>query len=115
MRPRAVYAQPVTWRAASSRERGAQVSSRHGDRPAFEAVLWDPRWEADASATALLACLVVGAVSATSLGGVRGAHDHLGYAVAAGDFDGDGDAELAVGAPDEDAGPVDSGAVYFHE
>jgi hypothetical protein len=37
------------------------------------------------------------------------ANDHSGYALAAGDFDRDGDADLAIGVPDEDIGSVDDG------
>jgi len=54
------------------------------------------------------------------VGGVPGAADgveHFGYALAAGDFDGDGRDDLAIGAPFEDDAPVaDAGAVtivYF--
>ncbi len=67
------------------------------------------------SASGLLPTSGLARWSESSMGGVREAHDHLGYSVAVGDFDGDGDAELATGAPDEDSGPINSGAVFFHE
>jgi hypothetical protein len=43
------------------------------------------------------------------LGGVREANDQFGQVLAAADFDGDGDDDLAIGAPEEDAL---AGAVY---
>ena len=40
--------------------------------------------------------------------------DHFGSAMTAGDFDGDGAADLAVGVPDEDIGTIeDAGAVFI--
>jgi hypothetical protein len=46
------------------------------------------------------------------LRGVPEAYDHFGYALAAGDFDGNGTDDLAVGVPGEDVGStVDAGAV----
>ncbi|WP_437319059.1 hypothetical protein [Sorangium sp. So ce385] len=45
-------------------------------------------------------------------GGVEGG-DHFGWSLAAGDFNGDGYADLAIGAPDEDVdGHDDGGAVH---
>ena len=41
------------------------------------------------------------------------AGDLAGTAVALGDFDADGELDLAVGAPGSDAGPTDAGAVYL--
>jgi FG-GAP repeat protein len=53
---------------------------------------------------------------AAAVGGFAGAldaNDHFGFAVAAlEDLDGDGVAELAVGAPDDDDGGVNRGAVW---
>ena len=44
--------------------------------------------------------------------GAAQASDHFGWALAAGDFDGDGFSDLAVGIPDEDtSGVVDEGGV----
>jgi hypothetical protein len=48
--------------------------------------------------------------------GVNEAGDHFGMTLAAGDFNGDGYSDLAIGAPDENdeaAGRTDSGAVFI--
>ena len=37
--------------------------------------------------------------------------DEFGFALATGDFDGDGYSDAAIGAPDDDAGPADGGSV----
>jgi FG-GAP repeat len=58
--------------------------------------------------------------SATAIGGRQGglfagadeAGDRLGASVVSGDFNGDGFDDLAAGAPTEDSGIVDGGAVY---
>ena len=39
--------------------------------------------------------------------------DGAGYSVAAGDFDGDGEADAVIGAPYQDAGGTNAGAVYL--
>jgi hypothetical protein len=41
------------------------------------------------------------------------ASDHFGYALAAGNLNGDGDDELAVGVPDEDYYAIDEGVVFL--
>ncbi len=41
--------------------------------------------------------------------GVAETNDHFGYALAAGDFNGDGRDDLAIGVPDEDIGSINSG------
>jgi hypothetical protein len=44
--------------------------------------------------------------------GTPEAFDGFGYALAAGDFDGDGNDDLAIGVPDEDFGYVNAGVVH---
>jgi len=44
--------------------------------------------------------------------GANEASDHFGYALAAGDINGDGDDELVVSAPDEDYHAIDEGVVF---
>ena len=43
------------------------------------------------------------------------ANDHFGYALTAGDFNGDGYDDLAIGVPREDSGATNSGAVQVLE
>lgn len=53
-----------------------------------------------------------------SFGGVNEDGDHFGWALAFGDFNGDGNDDYAVSAPDEnfsEAGVSDGGAVYIHD
>jgi FG-GAP repeat len=71
----------------------------------------------DAGAVSVLPGSAAGLTAAggalfTQVGGAVETGDLFGFAVAAGDFDGDAFADLAVGAPDEDVGgTVDAGAV----
>jgi hypothetical protein len=51
-------------------------------------------------------------VSAADAGGVNDAGDNFGGAVTSGDFNGDGFADVAVGAPQDAVGGVRAGAVY---
>jgi hypothetical protein len=55
---------------------------------------------------ALLLALLAAPASRAQIGGVLEAYDHFGQAVAYGDFDGDGDDDLAVGVPWEDVGSI---------
>jgi|CXWL01.1.fsa_nt_gi hypothetical protein len=48
----------------------------------------------------------------SQVGGVNTAGDQLGATLACGDFDGDGFLDLAVGAPDDNPGAANAGAVY---
>jgi hypothetical protein len=48
------------------------------------------------------------AQDSTGIADVSEIGDHFGQALAAGDFDGDGFVDLAVGVPDEDLGPITS-------
>ena len=55
-------------------------------------------------------------ISAPSIGGAAEQNAHFGAALAIGDLDGptggDSAAELAIAAPDDNAGATDSGLVY---
>ncbi len=52
-------------------------------------------------------------LSQTTAGNNEEADDHFGEALAARDFNGDGEADIAIGTPDEDVSTVvDAGAVY---
>lgn len=50
--------------------------------------------------------------TAADVGGSLSEYSLFGFAVAAGDFDGDGRDDLAVGAPYEDEAAIEAGAVY---
>jgi FG-GAP repeat len=70
-----------------------------------------------AAAAAAAVCAPVDAfghwlVSAADAGGVNDAGDDFGGAVTSGDFDGDGFADVAVGAPRDAVSGVRAGAVY---
>ena len=64
------------------------------------------------SATGLNA-RVGGLRQGSGLGGADEAGDYLGSALATGDFDGDGFADLAIGSPGENSGVADSGFVHL--
>ncbi len=68
------------------------------------------------AATAVEAATVVD-LAETEVPHILGAAmgDRLGYAVAGGDMDGDGDDELVVSAPGSDISGTDAGAVYIFE
>ena len=56
-------------------------------------------------------------ISQSGLGGLDETGAHLGWALATGDFDNNGNDDLAVSAPDENfpGGITDAGAVYVRE
>ncbi len=111
--------------SAAGDEFGAALSASHFNNDGFgDIAIGIPFEETGAPNNAGAVILAMGSATGISTTGsskltqgffsaTAGTDDHFGESISAGDFDGNGSADLAIGTPDDDIGTaVDAGTVY---